>query len=322
MHFTWRTQMKIVYRFAAILAIFALALGIASAEDNQDQRAESFLMGYINLLNTGDYASAYNMMDNRSDSYQQFVAGYEHTVRIVPYFGFGGVAAGSTYVTTILLGYQDDGSIETYYGYFQLHSGQLYTPIRNNGGWVLGNARFQLIADGLALANNAMDELLSREWQETVTVNAPTVVNEMNTDEAYVLLSYYDLINTGYYSDAWNMWLSAGEGPASRSYAPSYTNFVSGYADTDYVTVYLGTKQALNPPNALLDYLPAVLVGEHTDGSFVTYSGCYAMGRYSTGGIGIVNGRFSLLKDDTPTSDEIFNALASVNCASLGMGIS
>jgi hypothetical protein len=314
--------MKLVTRFAAILAIFGLALGIANAQNNQDQSAESFLMGYINLLNTGDYAAAYNMMDNRSDTYQQFVAGYEHTVRIVPYFGFGGAAAGSTYVTTILLGFQDDGSIETYYGYFQLHSGTLYTPIRNNGGWVLGNARFQLIADGLALANNAMDELLSREWQETVRVNAPTLVNEMNTDEAYVLLSYYDLINTGYYSDAWNVWLSAGEGPASRSYAPNYNNFVSGYADTEYVTVYLGASQALNPANYRLDYVPAVLVGEHTDGSFVTYSGCYAMGRYNTGGVGIVNGRFSVLKDDAPTAEEVFDALAGLNCANLGMGIS
>jgi hypothetical protein len=312
--------MKIVSRFISILAVFGFAIGISNADAAQNQSAEAFLMSYINSLNTGDYATAYTAMDNRSDPYADFVAGYEHTVRIVPYFGYGGVAAGSSYITSILLGYQDDGSIETYYGYFQLHSGQLYSPVRNNGGWVLGNARFRLITDDYVLPNASIKTLLEAPWNETQNVNSLLIpASEMTTDESALMVGYYDQINQGQYTNAYNHWLVQGQGP-SRSYALPYNNFVAGYADTDYVTVYLGASQALNPANYRLSYLPTILVSEHTDGRFETFSGCYALMRISTGGIGIVNGSFSLLKEDAPSGTEVFDALADLNCASLNIG--
>jgi hypothetical protein len=314
-------SMKILFRLVPILAIFCLALGISNADSAQDQSAEDYLMSYINTLNTRDYAAAYRMMDNHSDSYTDFAAGYEHTLRIIPYFGSSGAAAGSSYITTILIGYQDDGSIETYYGYFQLHSGQLYSPVRNNGGWVLSRGHFILIAENNVLSNATMRELLEAPWNEAQNfTNLAVPTAELNTDKAAILLYYYDQINQGYYTNAYNIWLGQSHG-LSRSYALPYTDFVAGYGDTRYVTVYLGTSQALNPPNYRLDYLPAVLVAEHTDGSFESFSGCYAMMYISTGGIGIANGSFRLLSEEVPTSEELFEALENLNCAGLRIGL-
>lgn len=305
--------MKISIRILLLLGILALSFGISSAQSAQDQSPSAYLMDYINRINTGDYASAYTMMDNRNDTYEEFVAGYEHTVRIVPYFGFMGAAAGSTYVTSVLLGYQDDGTVETYYGYFQMHSGQLYEPIRNNGGWVLSRGDFRLISDTTVLPNSVLDTMLETAWDETLNVSGQLLSQaEVNSEQSLALFSYYDYINTGYYQNAWNLWLNP-------NYRLPYPNFVEGYRDTDYVMVYTGQSGVY--PQTGVYYLPAVLVAENSDGSFETYSGCYAMGRFNTGALGIVNGSFTLLLDDAPTSDEIFDALANLNCPGIRMGL-
>jgi hypothetical protein len=147
----------------------------------------------------------------------------------------------------------------------------------------------------------------------------------MSDHPAAVLLDYYDLINLGYLDTAYNRWLSPAQGLA-RDYRLPYQQFVSGYGDTVNVTVYVGYAQAIpqhQQRSYLWTYLRVVLVGQHSDGSYVTYSGCYALGytAQSPNGIGIVNGRFQLLQNDVPNATSIFNALNTLNCAALGMGL-
>jgi hypothetical protein len=303
--------MKFAFRFTLLLSILALCLGISSAQSVDVQAPLDYLMSYINRLNTGDYATAYSMIENRSDTYEDFVAGYEHTVRIVPYFGFTGAAAGSSYVTTVLLGYQDDGSIESYYGYFQMHSSQMFAPIPSDTDWIIGSARFRLLSDDLLLSNASIDALLATAWDETVDVSDELLtLAQANSESTLAMMDYYDLISTGGYDRAYNTWLSL-------QYLAPYADFVAGYADTEYVTVYAGSNQAVGTTSYF--YTPMVLVSEHSDGSFDSYSGCYVFGRFNAGNLGIVNGKFTLLLEEVPDSTTIFDTLTGLNCSSLGI---
>lgn len=312
--------MKKIILLSMILLVFIAG---TQAQTNQTQSANAYLMHYIDALNLHDYQSAYAMLDNPTQTYTNFVNGYAQTERIVPYFGFTGAAAGSTYVTTVLLGYQTDGTVESYYGYYQLTSGWNYSPVRNNGGLILLGGHFKLIKDGDALHNSTIEEILSGAWDENLAVPKELeTISEMNDEAARTLLSYYDLINQGEYGTAYTRWLSPAQG-LSLDYRLPYQRFVTGYGDTTYVMVYTAQIQAI-PQNQyrtyLYAYLPAILIGEHTDGTFVTYKGCYALG-YLNAGLGIVNGKFTLLQEDVPSADTIFPVMNSLNCANLGMGI-
>jgi hypothetical protein len=309
-----------------IIAIMLIIISGATSAQTQhfnQTDGEAQLMRYIDALNQRDYAAAYAMWESPRQTYADFVAGFDHTERIVPYFGFTGAAAGSAYVTTVLLGYQTDGTVESYYGYFQLANGGNYSPPRP--GSVMVNSQFQLVQDGIALHNSTVQTLLSSAWQQNPNLPNLTSMSEMSDHPADVLLDYYDLINFGYLDTAYNRWLSPAHGLA-RDYRQTYQQFAAGYRDTRYVTVYTGYAQAIpenQRHNYLWTYLPAVLVGQHTDGSYVTYSGCYALGytAQSPNGIGIVNGDFQLLQNDVPNATNIFNALNTLNCAALGMGL-
>jgi hypothetical protein len=262
------------------------------------------------------------MLQSKDQTYADYVAGYSQTQRIVPYLGRGGAAAGSTYITTVLLGYQTDGTVETYYGFFQLASGQNYAlPL---DGWVLVRGSFQLVKDGTAPHNATIASLISSEWQENITL-PPEIASlgEMSTDEADTILDYYDWVNQRDYNTAYNQWLTPAHGLV-RDYRPPFNQFSNGYSDTAYVMVYAGQTQGIpveQQRSYLNSYLPTVLVGHHWDGSFVTYSGCYALGNLYAGEQGIVNGRFRLLTNSLPDAATLFNALNGLNCAALGMGI-
>lgn len=287
---------------------------------------EAHLMRYIDAINRHDYATAYAMNQGigQEQSYQNFVAGFAQTERIVPYFGIGGAAAGTTYVTTVLLGYQTDGTVESYYGTFRVSHGSLYSPPQQ--GWVLHGGDFELVQDGTALHNSTIQTLISTQWQPNQNLTLPnlTTVSEMSDYPADVVLDYYDLINEKNFSTAYTQWLNPATHGLTRDYRLPYQQFVNGYSDTTYVTAYAGAFQQI-PTNQQRSYLsfflPVVLVGQHLDGTYVTYSGCYALGYLSTNTMGIVNGRFQLLMNDVPDAATIFNALNTQNCAALGMGL-
>ena len=65
--------------------------------------------------------------------------------------------------------------------------------------------------------------------------------------------------------------------------------------------------------------LPAVLVGQHTDGTVVTYYGCYVIGGQDGlpyGNLGIVSGAFNLLGNDVPNAQTIAQYL-NIDCTTL-----
>jgi hypothetical protein len=80
-----------------------------------------------------------------------------------------------------------------------------------------------------------------------------------------MMIAYYDAINRRDYLTAYNQWIT----PPS-----SYDQFVAGYATTTRVDAYFGSLQPYLT-EAAAGSIPAVLIGYHSDGSVVAFSGCY-----------------------------------------------
>lgn len=62
------------------------------------------------------------------------------------------------------------------------------------------------------------------------------------------------------------------------------------------------------------DYLPAILVGQHTDDTFVMYGGSYLLS-----GTQIRDGRFRLFFDAMLDASTIFEVLDELDCTAPGM---
>jgi hypothetical protein len=104
-----------------------------------------------------------------------------------------------------------------------------------------------------------------------------------------MLIAYYDAINTGDYSLAYQQWVNPPQ---------TYADFVAGYADTVSVNAYFGGFQAYGP--GVTGGVAGILVGTHRDGSQVAYSGCYDLA-YNGSGTGF--GQWSILGGNfTPLS--------------------
>jgi hypothetical protein len=314
--------MKLLTRLLVLICLLVIGICVASADPADEWiNPEDTLMQYVNLLNEKDYQSAYNIFHAQNQSYEDFVAGYANTKRIVPYFGFQGVAAGTTYVTTVLLGFQTDGTVESYYGVYRVVSGQMYDPILNNGNWVITGAEFMLVRDGEALHNASIQSLISSAFdRNSVIPSNISHVSAMSSLSATGLLNYYDLINQGDYATAYTRWLAPSNG-LTKDYRLPYQQFVAGYGDTAAVMVYLGDEQFVTNVAYMRSFVPAVLVSEHTDGTITTYAGCYAMGVFADGSLGIINGRFGSIDSKAPNALTVFEAINNISCAMIGIGL-
>jgi len=89
-----------------------------------------------------------------------------------------------------------------------------------------------------------------------------------NVGPRAMLVSYYQLINARNYAAAYQQWVNPPQ---------TYAQFVTGYADTTRVDAFFGGLQA-GAIGQVGGSVPGVLIGYHTDGSVVAYSGCYSLG--------------------------------------------
>jgi len=97
-----------------------------------------------------------------------------------------------------------------------------------------------------------------------------------------MLTLYYDNINARQYESAFNQWINPPD---------TYANFVAGYADTSFVSAYFGGFQP-GYIGGIQGRVPGVLIGYHTDGGTVAYSGCYELA-YNPGTTGIIQWRIA-----------------------------
>ena len=304
-----------------LLTILALNLPTSDAAPPAvvGESPQAMLYRYWNAINLQDYQTAYRMLLAPTRTYEDYVAGFGDTIRIEPYFGefYTTGAATIGLVQSVLLGYQTDGTVQSFGGCFTVGRSSF------NSEWYITGFDLALLAHTVPDAA-AIHHILTGNC--TTNLGTIAVTRPAEDDATPMLLTYYDAINAGDYATAYAMWLQPLPGPMPNGgppadYRPPFDQFVNGYQDTAFVNVYPGNYLHLGAAAGrpyLAGYLPAVLVGQHTDGQFVTYAGCYVIGALPSGGPGIVNGRFRLLYEDVPMGDDILTAL-NLDCGALGI---
>ncbi len=96
-----------------------------------------------------------------------------------------------------------------------------------------------------------------------------------------VLKSYYNAINRKEYDRAYGYFQGAPNPPAST--APPYPQFVSGYADTTFVTLALGQISTDAGAGNVYASVPVVIDAQHTNNSTTRFDGCYILHHVSPG---------------------------------------
>ncbi|MFN8530198.1 MAG: hypothetical protein U0670_16485 [Anaerolineae bacterium] len=313
-------------RLIVLFALMLVMVGAISAApdgaqiESTDPRA--VVLAYYNAINLRDYRTAYNMRPS-TQSYEQYAAGFADTVRGIPYVGGAQSAGGGLmYVPLVLVAYHTDGSVTSYYGCFTMG-----TTTRS---WQISRTRMRAIPGGGYPDATTINNYLAVQCSTlSLPVFTPTFVDlSVSFNGHSTLYTYFDLINGRNYNAAYAMWLAPiaspppPNGAPAQDYRPNAGTFASGYSTTQYITVYLGryNQTGASAGHSYLDGLqPVVLIGTSTDGTSITYSGCYVIGRFAgTGALGIVNGRLSVLSRAIADPVTILNAL-NTDCIGLNI---
>ena len=308
------------------MVLFLLASGFVAtpAQAVAYPSAAAMLQAYYNKINLRDFQTAYGYWAKPVQTYKNFVTGYDTTVQVDPYFGDFQQATNTPVtgrIPSVLVGYHTDGSFEAFYGCLNVR----YTG-DGNLNWVIDGANFRKLGDLYPDETTVTSYTLINCFADLNAVKLPivgrTFINEQN-----MLTTYYRLINARDYNTAYSYWLHPTPGPKPNSapatdYRQTLTQFAAGYKDTTFVSLYMGefNQTGASAGHPYLDgLLPAVLVGQHTDGSVVTYYGCYVVGGQEGlpyGNLGIVSGSFKLLGNDVPNAKTIQQYLG-IDCTTL-----
>jgi hypothetical protein len=282
------------------------------------------LQAYYSDINLRDFQTAYGFWSKPPQTLQNFVNGYADTVQIDPYFGDfqqGTNAPVTGRVPVVLVGYRTDGSFASFYGCLNVR----YTG-NTNLNWVIEGANIATLGafyPALASIKSHTEINCFTDWSKVqLAASGINFVNQQN-----MLTSYYRLVNARDYNTAYTYWLHPIAGPKpngapATDYRQTLAQFTAGYKDTRYVSVYMGdyNQTGASAGHSYLDgMLPAILVGQHTDGSIETYYGCYVIGGQEGlpfGKIGIVSGAFKLLGTDVPNAATIEKYL-KIDCTTL-----
>jgi hypothetical protein len=255
-----------VRRWAAIVMIVALlgllaAPGHVLAGGNVGPRA--MLVSYYQLINTRNYAAAYQQWVNPPQTYAQFVGGYADTTRVDAYFG--GLQAGAIgqvggSVPGVLIGYHTNGSVVAYSGCYDL----AYNPaVSGMAVWTITGATFNPL--GYVPAATQIQPLLLSLYCY------PRFSPARSYDSVQQLLvDYFSAVNDGDYATAYGFWMNPSQ---------TYAQFVAGWSDTTETVMFYGSYWFSGRFNVLeTGRVPVVLIGYHSDGSVVSYQGCLGLG--------------------------------------------
>ncbi len=323
--------MKPLIRLHLILAGLLIATSVLSGgqpshAQTPDSTAQAMLYRYYNAINLRDFATAYNLWVNPVQTYESFSSGFADTALVQPYFGtyqinsFG--LSTTVRIPAVLLGYQIHGAIVSYYGCFTV-------AVDSFSQWRIMDADFGWLSNTQVPDVATIGSLLEIDCFHIPTTVTATYRPQLFTSAGQgALLAYYNAINNRDYATGYTMWLhplpgSKPNGAPAQDYRPNYTDYVAGYGDTVFVNLYMGdyVETGASAGHSYLNgLLPAVLVGQHTDGSFVAYYGCYVMGFLTDppGTYGIVSGRFLPLAEDAPLGQLILQYL-NFDCTTLNL---
>jgi len=305
------------------IILIVSGIGLAPVHASSFASPMAMLVSYYNNISLRQYEAAYELWINPHQSYDSFVAGYADTDHVTPYLGdYQAGTANVGNVPGVLVGYRTDGSVVAFHGCFSVAYNDPQIA-----GWSIVNARFELLGNILP-DNDLILTLLNVDCNggpvvlPTLTPTPANTTNEF-VDRAYrALATYYELINRKDFVSAYAMWLHPLPGPKpngapGQDYRLPYTQFVSGYIKTKFVEVYPGVynETGAYAGHGYLDgQFPVLLIGEHTDGTFESYIGCYVMGKMQGIDMGIVSGTFTKVGQgpDVPSLKAILPALKTI----------
>ncbi len=318
-----------------LLASMVIATPVSAARTEQTfQTPQAMLLSYYSAINLKAYPQAYADWLAPTQSYADFASGYLTTDRVLPYLGdwqpapVNGPATELGRVPAVLFGYHTDGSAVAYNGCFFIGSGGVQSAANI---WKIVNANFkQFVTPNYFPTSTLLNAALSVDCYAApaaVPFAAADLVGAAPDKGQMTLVNYYSLINRRDYLTAYAQWLHPLPGPKpngapATDYRLPYADFVAGYQDTSYAFAYLGAfnEQGASAGHGYLDgTIPAVLVGQHSDGSVVSYYGCYVIGLLPNSQLGIVSGKF--LPIDTPyiLSGKTISSYLSIDCTTLGL---
>ncbi|MDQ7035756.1 MAG: hypothetical protein Q9P01_13255 [Anaerolineae bacterium] len=304
--------------------MMALLTGQATtAQSNLANDPLAMLQIYANAINHRDYTTAYQYLET-GESFFDFVAGFASTERVATYFGtLQTLNDGTTVqwrVPAVVSGYQDNGNIRSFAGCFLLrHNGATWT--------IIGTTLSELPMNAEA-SHSSIRTYITTANCFASPINLPNVAAPSEGEAAATIRSYFEALDNENYVASYALWLFPIPGPQPNGapvtdFRPTFNTFASGYRDTTSITLYTGAYQFLGA-SAGKSYqdglLPVVLIGmdRTTIDTLRTFYGCYAMGRFVDGRMGIINGRLQLLKEGAATTPEIIDAL-NIDCTTLGI---
>lgn len=253
-------------RLTALVLITAVLLGAltsagpAAAGGNIGPRAmlQAYYGQYINLR---DFWNAYQMWIAPSQTYNDFVNGYADTSYVTAYFGgyqAGTVSTVDGSVPGILIGHRTNGTQVAYQGCYDLRFNPAESGMRQ---WLIAGAEFEQMTY-VPSEQMILGGLMQFECSQT---------RKLPTSEGYynvqgLLSDYFEAVNNRNYAYAYNLW---------QNPAQTYDDFVTGWQDTSETVVFYGLYQYGGALNAIESgRIPVALMGYHTDGSLVSYTGC------------------------------------------------
>lgn len=312
-------------RFISLLvAMMMLFSGVMVQGQGQISVADATqydtLMTYYNAINARDYVTAYNLWAGTSQTFTGFVNGFRDTVSVAPYFGIYQESStpGSGRVPAVLVAYRTNDLWATFIGCFSVTQ-------NSAGRWRISDGDFEQIPGTTPPTALTVESYLSMNCYTAPAVSATGLLSGI-TEAAQTINHYFSAINHELFNAAYAMWLHPlpfpdPDGQPAVDYRPPFATFGPGYASTEWTTVYTGNYAfgggAAGKPY-LDGYLPVVLVAQESGGRITAYAGCYLMGRFTDGRMGIVNGDLYVMSSITPTGYEILSALGQ-DCAALGI---
>ncbi len=303
-----------VFMIAALL-LSTITFGAAQAQTTTS--AQGVLLAYYTSINLRDYRSAYNLWINPRQTYQNFASGFANTDHVEPYFGAlqaPHVAGELGRVPMVLLGYNTNGTVSSFFGCFTLSS-----------GYRISGATIHTISSNGIPDNTSIVTALGVNCSN-LPASLPMTFLDTSSPAYGLVWSYFRAINQRDYSTAYADWLQPIPGPKpngqpATDYRPNYNQYVSGYSDTVYIDVYPGAynETGASAGHGYLDgVMPLVLVGQRTNGSITAYYGCLVIGGFPDGHLGIVSGKFYTWLNNLPIGASI-TQLNTIDCTRLNL---
>lgn len=326
-------RVRLARVMAVLLSVVLLGSSMLSetktALAQDDPSARAMLYSYYNAINVKNYQAAYPLLVTKQ-TYAEYAAGFATTDHITPYFGElqlptpnSSLSLQTAEMPAVLLGYHTDNTIVSYYGCFALGTGQ-----PNGSGWRIVGSDFKLLSDRLVPDSDTIAAYLGVNCYNPAYSFRGNLVDITQNKAFAMLTAYYRLINLRDYSDAYAMWLQPIPGPKPNGAPPAdyrlpYEGFVGGYSNTIYITIYMDSFYNESGAFAGHPYVdgmePAVLIGQHTDGSIVSYYGCYAIGILRPDELGIISGTFIQLDKGTVPTGQTILSLLKTDCTRLNL---